>query len=197
MSGSLRRGQGNYPRWRTPAWDDVTGKPTEFHPRHTIKIGIQLLTLLLTTRLLLTIMLGARLLEPSEFPPADHNHDGDYLKTETDPVPDHVKAITTDDINNWNAGGGGASTWDELTGKPSEFPQKAHNQDWSTIGYPLEYPPEAHSWASEVDGLELRLEAIEGSISSGGGFVDAPNDGQLYGGQSEAWAVVPAGGASS
>ena len=68
--------------------------------------------------------------KPSEFPPADHNHDGDYLKTETDPtVPDHVKAITTDDIDNWNASSGAASTWDELTGKPTEFPPEAHTQD--------------------------------------------------------------------
>ena len=34
-------------------------------------------------------------------------------------------------------------------------------------------------------------------VGGGGGFSDAPNDGQLYGRQSEAWAVVPAGGASS
>lgn len=134
--------------------------------------------------------------KPAEFPPAAHNHDGDYLKTETDPtVPDHVKAITTDDIDNWNAGGsgsGGASTWDELTGKPTEFPPEAHNQDWSTItNTPSEYPPEAHTHKQgDVDGLELRLEAIEDSITSGGGFVDAPNDGKLYGRQSEAWAEV-------
>ena len=159
--------------------------------------------------------------KPSEFPPADHNHDGDYLKTETDPtVPDHVKAITTDDIDNWNASGSGASSWDELTGKPTEFPPEAHTQGWDTItgkpadfppsahghawddvtGKPTEFPPEAHTHGQdEVDGLELRLEAIEDSITSGGGFVDAPNDGKLYGRQSEAWAevVIPDGGASS
>lgn len=113
--------------------------------------------------------------KPSAFPPATHNHDGDYIKDETDPtVPDHVKGITQTDIDNWNAGGGGgASTWDELTGKPTEF------------------PPEAHTHGQdEVDGLELRLEAIEDSITSGGGFVDAPDDGKLYGRQSEAWAEV-------
>jgi hypothetical protein len=135
--------------------------------------------------------------KPSDFPPADHNHDGEYLKTETDPtVPDHVKSITTDDIDNWNASSGAASTWDELTGKPTEFPPEAHNQDWSTItNTPSEYPPEDHTHSQgEVDGLELRLEAIEDSITSGGGFVDAPNDGKLYGRQSEAWeeVVIPA-----
>jgi hypothetical protein len=113
--------------------------------------------------------------KPTEFPPAPHNHDGEYLKDETDPtVPDHVKAITQDDIDGWNAvGSGGASTWDELTGKPTEFPPEAHTHE-----------------QSEVDGLEDRLEAIEDSITSGGGFVDAPDDGKLYGRQSESWAEV-------
>lgn len=74
-------------------------------------------------------------------------------------------------------GGGGASTWDELTGKPSTFPPEAHTHQ-----------------QSEVDGLEDRLTSIEGSISSGGGFVDAPNDGKLYGRQSEAWAEIDVSG---
>jgi hypothetical protein len=139
--------------------------------------------------------------KPTEFPPSAHNHDGDYLKAETDPtVPDHVKSITTEDIDNWNASGG-ASSWDELTGKPSEFPPAAHNQDWNTItNTPSEYPPESHAHdQSDVIGLELRLEQIEGSITDGGGFVDAPDDGKMYGRQSEAWAevVIPDGGASS
>ena len=151
--------------------------------------------------------------KPTEFPPAAHNHDGDYLKDETDPtVPAHVKGITQDDIDSWNAGGsGGASTWDELTGKPTEFPPEAHTHEiddvtglqdaldaaggtpaWDDVtGKPTEFPPEAHTHEqSEVDGLELRLEAIEDSITTGGGFVDAPDDGKLYGRQSEAWAEV-------
>ena len=113
--------------------------------------------------------------KPSTFPPSPHDHDGRYVKTETDPtVPAHVKAITQTDIDGWNAGGsGGASTWDELTGKPTEFPPESHTHQ-----------------QSEVDGLETRLDAIEDSITSGGGFVDAPNDGKLYGRQSENWAEV-------
>ena len=151
--------------------------------------------------------------KPTEFPPAAHNHDGEYLKDETDPtVPAHVKAITTTDIDTWNAAGsGGASTWDELTGKPTEFPPESHNHEiddvnglqdaldaaggtpaWGDVtGKPTEFPPEAHTHEqSEVDGLEDRLEAIEDSITSGGGFVDAPDDGKLYGRQSENWAEV-------
>ena len=49
------------------------------------------------------------------------------------------------------------------------------------------------------DALGLRIDAVEGSIGGGGGFIDAPNDGKLYGRASEAWAevVIPDGGASS
>lgn len=159
--------------------------------------------------------------KPSTFPPSPHNHDGQYIKTETDPtVPSHVKGITQTDIANWNAGGGGASTWDELTGKPTEFPPAAHSHEindvnglqdalntaggvpaWGDVtGKPAEFPPESHTHdQSEVIGLELRLESIEDSITTGGGFVDAPDDGKLYGRKSEAWAevVIPDGGASS
>ena len=68
------------------------------------------------------------------------------------------------------------------------------------LGKPATYPPEDHTHEQgDIDGLEDRLTQIEGSISSGGGFVDAPNDGKLYGRQSEAWAevVIPDAGASS
>ena len=44
------------------------------------------------------------------------------LPPEEDPtVPDHVKAITEQDINRWNAGGGGAggpADWPDITNKP-------------------------------------------------------------------------------
>jgi hypothetical protein len=36
--------------------------------------------------------------------------------------------------------------WDTITGKPTEFPPEAHQQDWDTItGKPSEYPPEDHT----------------------------------------------------
>ena len=38
--------------------------------------------------------------------------------------------------------------------------------------------------------LDLRIDAVEDSITGDGGFVDAPNDTKLYGRQSEAWAEV-------
>ena len=46
---------------------------------------------------------------------------------------------------------------------------------------------------ARIDGdtaLDLRIDAVEDSIADGGGFVDAPNDGKLYGRESEAWAEV-------
>ena len=52
---------------------------------------------------------------------------------------------------------------------------------------------------ARIDGdaaLDLRIDAVEDSITDGGGFVDAPNDGKLYGRQSEGWSEVPDGGVS-
>ena len=46
---------------------------------------------------------------------------------------------------------------------------------------------------ARIDGdtaLDLRIDTVEESITDGGGFVDAPNDGKLYGRQSEAWLEV-------
>ena len=48
-------------------------------------------------------------------------------------------------------GSGGPVAWDQITGKPTEFPPAAHTHQ-----------------QSEVDGLEGRLDAIEGSITDGG-----------------------------
>lgn len=63
--------------------------------------------------------------------------------------------------------------WSDVSNKPDTFPPSAHGHD-----------------QSDIDGLEDRLDAIEGSVSDGGGFVEAPNDGKLYGRQSSAWAEV-------
>ena len=41
---------------------------------------------------------------------------------------------------------GGASSWNDLTDKPAEFPPESHTQDWSTItNTPADYPPSAHN----------------------------------------------------
>ena len=106
-------------------------------------------------------MRGARLLES---PQSSHQKRHGHEIADVDGLQDALDAA------------GGTPAWDDVTGKPTEFPPEAHNQDWSTIeNTPSEYPPEAHTHGQdEVDGLELRLEAIEGSITDGGGFVDAP-----------------------
>ena len=36
--------------------------------------------------------------------------------------------------------------WNDITGKPTEFPPSAHDQGWDTItGKPTEFPPEDHT----------------------------------------------------
>jgi hypothetical protein len=62
-------------------------------------------------------------------------------------------------------------SWDEVTGKPTEFPPSDHTHP-------------------EFDELGDRIDAIEDAITEDGGFVDAPDDGKLYGRQSEDWAEV-------
>ena len=169
---------------RNVDWDEIQNKPTEFPPEAHDQ-GWDTIT-------------G----KPADFPPSAHDHAWSEItgKPSEFPPESHGHEIAdVDGLQDALDAAGGTPAWDDVTGKPTEFPPEAHNQDWSTIeNTPSEYPPEDHTHGQdEVDGLELRLEAIEGSISSGGGFVDAPNDGQLYGRQFEAWAVVPAGGASS
>lgn len=104
--------------------------------------------------------------------------------------------------------GGGASTWDELTGKPTEFPPESHTHEIADVnglqdaldnadGTDYDDTQIKADLATEtqarIDGdtaLDLRIDAVEDSIADGGGFVDAPNDGKLYGRESEAWAEV-------
>jgi len=68
-----------------PAWDSITGKPTEFPPSEHRHEWTDLDDV------------------PTEFPPDPHTHP-QYLTEETDPtVPAHVKDISTTDIDNWNS----------------------------------------------------------------------------------------------
>ena len=117
----------------------------------------------------------------------DGDSDVDWSDIENKPAtyPPSVHGHQIDDVDGLQDAldaAGGTPAWGDVTGKPTEFPPEAHTHE-----------------QSEVDGLELRLDAIEGSITDGGGFVDAPDDGKLYGRQSEAWAevAIPDAGASS
>ena len=174
------------PEAHNQGWDTITGKPADYPPSSHGHAW------------------GEITGKPADFPPSAHDHAWSEItgKPAEFPPEDHGHEIA--DVNGLQDAldaAGGTPAWDDVTGKPTEFPPAAHNQDWSTIeNTPSEYPPEAHTHEqSEVDGLELRLEAIENSITDGGGFVDAPDDGKLYGRQSEAWAevVIPDAGASS
>ena len=115
-------------------------------------------------------------------------------------------------------GGGGPDgdiTWDDVLNKPSEFPPEAHTHDQYALADDVEAEikrvdseiltldgeigAEASTRKANDDALGLRIDAIEDSVAGDGGFIDAPDDGKLYGRQSEAWAevVIPDGGASS
>ena len=65
-------------------------------------------------------------------------------------------------------------------------------------GVPSDSDLEVAEVAIDSSSGAMYTKLADGSVkhlnSNGGGFVDAPNDGQLYGRQSEAWAVVPTGG---
>ena len=137
--------------------------------------------------------------KPTEFPPEPHGHvigDVDGLQDALD-----------------NAGS--APAWDEVTGKPTEFPPESHTHDQYALSDDVdseilrvnaeilnldgEITTESATRKAEDDALGLRIDAIEDSVTDDGGFVDAPNDGKLYGRQSETWeeVVIPSGGASS
>ena len=56
------------------------------------------------------------------------------LKTESDPtVPTHVKAITEQNINNWNNKSNFSGNYSDLTSIPSEFKPSTHNHKMSDI----------------------------------------------------------------
>ena len=54
-------------------------------------------------------------------------------------------------------------TWDNVDGKPTEFPAEAHRHGWADLdGVPTEFPASAHTHTvQQVDGLGARLEVLE------------------------------------
>jgi len=107
---------------------------------------------------------------------AEKSADGKaYLTEETDPtVPTHVKDITQDNIDFWNAGGGGslsdAPNDGKLYGRQSqtwaEVPEGGVS-DWADIeNKPTEFPPSAHMHEiSQVNGLQDALDNAGGGSS--------------------------------
>lgn len=62
---------------------------------------------------------------------------------------------------------GHSHAWSDITDPPADYPPAQHTHVWSEVtGKPTEYPPETHSHTQEqVDGLTARLTAIEASIA--------------------------------
>ncbi len=100
---------------------------------------------------------------------------GSNLQDDFDAISGEINSLESkvDNIDGGGGAGSGSSSWDDITGRPDEFPPKAHMHQ-----------------QSEVNGLEVRLDAIEDAITDGGSFVDAPDDGKLYGRQSEDWVEI-------
>ena len=107
------------------------------------------------------------------------------------------KSVNTSGGSGGGSGPDGETTWDDVIDKPTEFPPESHTHDQYALDSDLTSESTARGAAD--DALGLRIDAVEGSIGDGGGFIDAPNDGKLYGRESEAWAevVIPDAGASS
>ena len=59
-------------------------------------------------------------------------------------------------IDNMEVGGGGASSWDELTGKPIEFPPEDHTHEQSEI----------NGLENALEGIDETLEEMEAAIGS-------------------------------
>lgn len=83
---------------------------------------------------------------------------------ETDPtVPSHVKAITEQDINRWNAGGGGgASSWSTLTDKPFE----TVGSDFSTEDNTLQLSESVNTKLSNIDTIAVTVENLETTVGT-------------------------------
>ena len=60
-------------------------------------------------------------------------------------------------------------TWENVDGKPTEYPAEAHRHGWTDLDdVPAGFPPAAHTHTVEqVDGLSDRLNAVEGKVFAG------------------------------
>ena len=107
---------------------------------------------------------------------------------ESDPVFTNHPAyqITQDLIDSWN---------DDAGGSPAPSPPSGGG-DYDDTLIKADLAAETQARIDGDAALDLRIDAVEDSITDDGGFVDAPNDGKLYGRQSEGWSEVPDGGVS-
>jgi hypothetical protein len=81
---------------------------------------------------------------------------------------DHTHEIAdVDGLQDALDAAGGAPAWDDVTGKPTDFPPSAHSHGWDQItGKPTEFPPEAHSHTTDqITGLDTELDGIKEDIN--------------------------------
>lgn len=84
-------------------------------------------------------------------------------------------------------------TWENVDGKPTEYPPTAHSHEWADIADPpAEFPPAAHTHTVEqVSGLGTRLTALESRVmAQGTATLGTVNAG---GGEGSATVTFPAG----
>ena len=164
------------------SWDDLTGKPAEFPPEahtHTIDdvtglsdaldnaggsvtsadisdastVGRAILTapLSVNARNALSIFTGTRALLDEGTDEAERTWDAKELHE-----------YVTDQV----AAGGGAASWDDLTGKPSTFPPSAHTHATSEVTGLAD-----RLAALEYDSGERDITSLAGSRVTGGKFL--------------------------
>jgi hypothetical protein len=113
------------------------------------------------------------------------------------------------------SGDGDGVNWNDIENKPTQFPPADHKHPISDVdglqtaldseeqariagdnALQKAVDDEAKARGDKDTLLDLRIDAIEDSIVDDGGFIDAPNDGKLYGRQSESWSEIPDAGVS-
>ena len=116
--------------------------------------------------------------KPTEFPPSTHDHE----IAEINGLQDALNSA------------GGTPSWDDVTGKPVDYPPSSHGHAWGEItGTPSEYPPEDHTHdqyalakdledeskarvegdaalASDIADLEAAVGVVVGQLAFGGSY---------------------------
>ena len=130
----------------------------------------------------------------------DHTHD-EYLTDAPNNGKQYVRQSEA-----WaevTISGGGAPAWDDVTGKPADYPPSAHDHAWDSItGKPADYPPSAHGHAwGEITGKPSEFPPAshnhDGVYQPVGDYIeDANSDGKQYARQDGAWSeiAIPDGG---
>ena len=148
--------------------------------------------------------------KPTEFPPETHTHDqyaiGDDLDAETQARTDgdaDLQAqidgldLSGEDYDDTQIKADLATeTQARIDGDAAIQAEVDDLENYDDTQIKADLATETQDRIDGDTALGLRIDAVEDSVTDGGGFVDAPNDGKLYGRQSEGWSEVPEGGVS-